>query len=144
MICILYTLHLWCLHHILLCIAQQIDTCLSRYLISFWCCCQTLWQCHVMFCNLKITQLSNNQLNFENQWIHCHYLQALLLILKDLHSFSPMFIPAQFWQSFSQACLFIVFLLAKIGKVFKLSLIWCTGQDWEPQTVLLLAILVHE
>ena len=59
------------------------------------------------------------------------------LVLSHVYSSSVLAV-------FLPDCLFIVFWLAKIGKVFKLSLIWCAGQDWEPETVLLLAILVHE
>ena len=132
------------LYHILLRRIRQMHTSLPQYLISFWCCCLTLRWCHLMFANLQITQPLNDPLNFENHWIHCQYLQVLLLILKDLHSFSPIFVPVLFWQCLSQACLFVVFWLTKFGKVSKWSPIWCAGQEWQPETVFLLGILLHE
>ena len=67
-----------------------------------------------MFAILRITQPSKSQLNFENQPRDCQYLQALLLILKDLHSFSPIFVPALIWLCFSQDCLFAVFCLERL------------------------------
>ena len=94
------------------------DRYLSFLVFSFfWCCSRTLGQGHVMFPNLQITQTSKSQLNFENQWRDCQYLQAPLLILKDLHSFSPVFVPALIWQCFSQDCLFAVFWLQRLVEV---------------------------
>ena len=50
------------------------------------------------------------------------------LILAHVHSYSILAV-------FVPVCLFIVFWQAKIGKVLKLSLIWCAGQNWEPETL---------
>ena len=133
--CILYNQLTWYLHYILLCSTKQVPTSLSQYLISFSCCCLTLWIWHQAFANLQITQPSNSQLYFENQWKHCQYLQVLLLILKDLHLFSPGFYSVLLWQCLFQVCLFVVSRLTTSGKVSKLSPIFFSGEQWESQTV---------
>ena len=109
-------------------------TSLPQYLISFWCHSLTLWQWHLVFANFQITQPSFSQLNFENHWRDCQYLLVMLLILKDLHSFSPIFVPALLWQFLFQACLFLVFWLTKFVKVWKLSPIFCSGEQWQAMT----------
>ena len=98
--------------------------------IKFWKAMKTL-----VFANLQITQPSSSQLNFRNQWSHIQMLQVLLLILKDLHSFSPIFVPVLLWQCLFQGCLFIVFWPAKFGKGSKRFPILCGGGQWQFQTV---------
>ena len=112
--------------------------------ISFSCQCLTLWQWHLVSANIQITQPWNSQLYFENQWRHYQYLQVILLILKDLHSFSPIFVPVLLWQCLSQACLFVVFWLTKLAKVSKLFQVFCAGDQWQLKTVFLVGIFLNE